>query len=101
MPETHHAMTTNNHTILDQSPPRSTRTAPSAIHQDRGGQAWSLANPGGQWRTGKNGENWLQNHLWCSIDPRGKGIGDDDDDEFTTISFAMSQCMGAAMFDLG
>ena len=22
-------------------------------------------------RTGKNGENWLQNHLWCSIDPRG------------------------------
>ena len=22
-----------------------------------------------QWRTGKNGENWLQNHLWCSNNP--------------------------------
>ena len=27
------------------------------------GQAWSSASPRGQWRTGKNGENWLQNHL--------------------------------------
>ena len=27
------------------------------------GQAWTLASPGGQWRTGKNGENWSQNHL--------------------------------------
>ena len=34
------------------------------------GQAWSSASPRGQWRTGKNGENWLQNHLWCSNDPR-------------------------------
>ena len=25
----------------------------------------------GQWRTGKNGGNWLQNHLWCPNDPRG------------------------------
>ena len=26
-----------------------------------------------QWAvgTGKNGENWLQNHLWCPNDPRG------------------------------
>ena len=23
------------------------------------GQAWSSASPSGQWRTGKNGENWL------------------------------------------
>ena len=29
------------------------------------GQAWSSASPRGQWRTGKNGENWLQDHLWC------------------------------------
>ena len=29
------------------------------------GQAWSSASPRGQWKTGKNGENWLQNHLWC------------------------------------
>ena len=27
------------------------------------GQAWSSASPRGQWRRGKNGENWLQNHL--------------------------------------
>ena len=35
------------------------------------GQAWSLASPRGRWRTGKNGENWLQNYLWCPNDPRG------------------------------
>ena len=29
-----------------------------------------FGNPRGQWRTGKNGENWLQNHLWCPNDPR-------------------------------
>ena len=34
------------------------------------GQAWSSASPQRQWRTGKNGENWLQNHLWCPNDPR-------------------------------
>ena len=35
------------------------------------GQAWSSASPRGQWRTGKNGEDWLQNHLWSPNDPRG------------------------------
>ena len=35
------------------------------------GQAWSSASPRGQWRTGKNGENWLQNHPRCPSDPRG------------------------------
>ena len=35
------------------------------------GQAWGSASPRGQWRTGENGENWLQNHLWCPNDPRG------------------------------
>ena len=34
-------------------------------------QAWSSQSPRGQWRTGKNGGNWLQNHLWCPNDPRG------------------------------
>ena len=29
-----------------------------------------------QW---ENGGNWLQNHLRCPNDPRGKRIGDDDD----------------------
>ena len=37
----------------------------------RARQAWSSESPRGQWRTGKNGENWLQNHLWCPNDPRG------------------------------
>ena len=35
------------------------------------GQAWSSASPRGQWRTEKNGENWLQNYLRCPNDPRG------------------------------
>ena len=52
------------------------------------GQAWSSASPRGQWRTGKNGENWLQNHLWCHNDPRGEGI-DDDDDDFSPFSTAL------------
>ena len=38
-------------------------------------------SPSGQWRTGKNGGNWLWNHLWCPNDPLGEGIGDDDDDD--------------------
>ena len=59
-------------------------------HADRGrggkrtsgnGQAWSSASPRGQLKTGKNGENWLQNHLWCPNDPPGQGIDDHDDDE--------------------
>ena len=35
------------------------------------GQAWGSQSPRGQWRTGKNGRNWLRNHLWCPNDPRG------------------------------
>ena len=35
------------------------------------GQACSSQSPRGQWRTEKNGENWLWNHLWCPNDPRG------------------------------
>ena len=35
------------------------------------GQVWSSASLSGQWRTGENGENWLQNHLWYPNDPRG------------------------------
>ena len=51
----------------------------------RNGQACSSASPGGQWRTGKNGENWLQNYLWCPNDPRGEGIDDDDGDAVCSI----------------
>ena len=35
------------------------------------GQTRSSASPRGQWRTEKNGENWLWNYLWCLNDPRG------------------------------
>ena len=35
------------------------------------GQAWSSLCPIGQWQTGKNGGNWLFNHLWCPNDPHG------------------------------
>ena len=35
------------------------------------GQAWSSPSPRGQWRTEKNGRNWLWNHLWCPNSPRG------------------------------
>ena len=28
-------------------------------------------SPRGQWRTGKDGGNWLRNHQWCPNDPRG------------------------------
>ena len=34
-------------------------------------QAWSSPSPWGQWRTGKNGWNWLWNLLWCPNNPRG------------------------------
>ena len=33
------------------------------------GQAWNSAGLRGQWRTGKNGETWLQNYLWCPNEP--------------------------------
>ena len=37
------------------------------------GQAWSSPSPRGQWRTGKNGGNWLRNHLWCPATLTVKG----------------------------
>ena len=38
------------------------------------GQAWSSLSPRGQWRTRKNGGNWLWNHLWCPSDTHVKGL---------------------------
>ena len=37
-------------------------------------QAWSSPSPRGHWRTGKNGGNWLWNHLWCPSDPGSEQI---------------------------
>ena len=42
------------------------------------GQAWNSPSSRGQWRTGKNGGNWLQNHLWCPNDPHGLGVNEND-----------------------
>ena len=44
-------------------------------------QAWRSPSHRRQWRTGKDGEIWLQNHPWCSIDPRGQGRDDDNYDD--------------------
>ena len=38
------------------------------------GQAWNSPSPRWQWRTGKNGENWLQKHLWCPTTLAVKGL---------------------------
>ena len=56
-------------------------TVKGGRRQDRQRKRWEdnirewtgleFASPSGQWRTGKNRENWLQNHLWCPNDPRG------------------------------
>ena len=54
---------------------------PNKIRFSSYSNAFSWASPRGQWRTGKNGENLLQNHLWSPNDPHGSGIDDDDDDE--------------------
>ena len=35
------------------------------------GQAWSSQVQEGSGEQGKNGENWLQNHPWCTNDTRG------------------------------
>ena len=35
------------------------------------GLEFAKSRPRGQLRTGKNGGNWLRNHLWCPNDPRG------------------------------
>ena len=35
--------------------------------------------PEGRGEQGKMEKNWLQYHLWCPNDPRGKGIDGDDD----------------------
>ena len=50
----------------------------------------SSASPIGQWRTGKNGEHWLQNRLWCPNDTRSYGI--DDDDVSTVVGLATQRC---------
>ena len=53
--------------------------------------------PEGSGEQGKNGENWLQNHLWCPNDPRGQAINDDnDDDERETV--VLSVCLFVSLF---
>ena len=58
-------------------------------------QAWSSPSPRGQWRTAKNGGNWLRNYLWCPSDPRGSGIDEMMMREFMTVNVicASSSCL--------
>ena len=46
--------------------------------------------PEGGGEQGKNGENWFQNHLWCTNDPRGEGIDDNDEEEITYLRFVIN-----------
>ena len=41
--------------------------------------------PEGSGEQGKNGENWLRNHLWRPNDPRGYWM-DDDDDKYLALA---------------
>ena len=47
----------------------------------RTGQAWTSPSPRGQWRTEKNGGNWLWSYPWCPNDLRGYGIGEEGEGE--------------------
>ena len=46
-----------------------------SVNVSGNGQAWCSPSPRQQWRTEKNGVNWLWSHLWCTNDPPGLGIG--------------------------
>ena len=68
----HHAMTTSNHTILDQLLRRSTRTMPSTVHQDRGvkyatGASLKMDRPG-VWQVPEgSGEEGKMERTGCEI----------------------------------
>ena len=72
MPVTYHAMTTHNHTILDRLPPGSTRTVPSAVHQDGGvkyatGASLKMDRPG-VWQVPEgSGEEGKMEKTGCKI----------------------------------
>ena len=53
-----------NHLARHSERGKKTRRTEEEVGKHRNGQAWSSPSPRGQWRTGKNGGNWLQNHLW-------------------------------------
>ena len=56
-------------------------------HQGLNGQAWNSPSPGRQWRTEKNGGNWL---LWRANDPRGSVIGEGGE---VALHFTPSACL--------
>ena len=62
-----------NHLARHSERGKKTRQTEEEVGRQHQGKntACSSTSPRGQWRTGKNGENWLQNHLWCPNDPRG------------------------------
>ena len=57
-----------NHPARHSERGKKTRRTMEEVGMDRPGVRQV---PVGSGRTGKNGEKWLQNHLWCPNDPRG------------------------------
>ena len=57
-----------NHCAGHSEKGRKTRQTEEEVGRQQ--QAWSTPSPRGQWRTGKDGGNWLRNHLWYPNDPR-------------------------------
>ena len=76
------------------------------IGEEVGRQHQGLVKPGvrqvteGSGEQGKNGENWLRNHLWCPNNRRGWGIDDDDDDVAITLFSFSPVSLGAKMSDI-
>ena len=64
---THNIIKTSNHNILDRSPPGSTRTAPSAVHQDGGVRCATGASPK------IRGRNNIAIGTWNTRTPRAAG----------------------------
>ena len=60
-----------NHLARHSERGNKTRQTEEEVGRQHQGMDWSSPSPRGQWRTGKNGGNWLWNHLWCPSDPRG------------------------------
>ena len=62
------------------------RTKEEVGRQQQGMDRPGVCQVRGQWRTGKDGGNWLQNYLWCPNDLRCNGIDDDDEHMIVTCS---------------
>ena len=55
----------------------------------------------GQWRTGKNGGNWLRNNLWCPSDPHGSGIDERYEHQSRRTKVAQHHCLRVWVTEIG